>query len=245
MANERAYTARNTGTKELPSWEVWYAVTVADAVKMSDDPDDKRTIVDYVNQKITDLIGGASIAFDTFREIEEYIASHKEVADALSSALVKKADKTVATSAADGLMGKADKVKLDGVAAGANKYVHPTGAGNNHIPAGGAAGQVLKYTADGTAQWAADYSDMKGATANAAGTHGLVPAPAAGKQGGYLRGDGTWQTPPNTTYGKATSAADGLMGKEDKAKLDGLPTVDMGSAFPANAPHNSIFLLIE
>lgn len=33
-------------------------------------------------------------------------------------------------------------------------YVHPTGAGNNHIPAGGSADQVLTYASAGTAQWA-------------------------------------------------------------------------------------------
>ena len=45
------------------------------------------------------------------------------------------------------------------------------------------------------------YSDMKGATASAAGTHGLVPAPAAGAQAKFLRGDGTWQVPANTWRG--------------------------------------------
>ena len=35
--------------------------------------------------------------------------------------------------------------------------------------------------------------DMGGATSSAAGTSGLVPAPAAGKQASFLRGDGTWQ----------------------------------------------------
>lgn len=44
------------------------------------------------------------------------------------------------------------------------------------------------------------YSDFTKATASAAGTHGLVPAPAAGKQGQFLRGDATWATPTNTTY---------------------------------------------
>lgn len=61
---------------------------------------------------------------------------------------------------------------------------------------------------------------MKAATASANGDAGLVPAPAKGGQDKYLRGDGTWQTPPNTTYNKATSTADGLMSKDDKVKLD-------------------------
>lgn len=39
---------------------------------------------------------------------------------------------------------------------------------------------------------------MKGATASAAGAAGLVPAPAAGAQAKYLRGDGTWGSPTFT-----------------------------------------------
>lgn len=59
------------------------------------------------------------------------------------------------------------------------------------------------------------YSNMGAATSSAAGKAGLVPAPAAGAQGKYLRGDGTWQTPPNATYnnmGGATSSAAGTSG---------------------------------
>lgn len=55
------------------------------------------------------------------------------------------------------------------------------------------------------------YKVMTGATASAAGQAGLVPAPAAGKQGQYLRGDGQWITPPNTTYSKATADKLGLV----------------------------------
>lgn len=36
-----------------------------------------------------------------------------------------------------------------------NKYVHPTTAGNKHIPSGGANNRLLGYSADGTAQWIA------------------------------------------------------------------------------------------
>lgn len=64
--------------------------------------------------------------------------------------------------------------------------------------------------------------DMTGATSDANGAHGLVPAPVAGAQGKYLRGDGTWQTPPNTTYGNATGSNAGLMSPADKTKLDNI-----------------------
>lgn len=49
---------------------------------------------------------------------------------------------------------------------------------------------------------------MTGATDSAAGTAGVVPAPAKGKQTSFLRGDGTWVVPTdtNTTY----SAGSGL-----------------------------------
>lgn len=72
-----------------------------------------------------------------------------------------------------------EKTKLDGL----SNYTHPTTSGNKHIPSGGASGQFLKWSADGTAIWAADN---------------------------------------DTTYNKVSSAADGLMAKEDKSKLDGI-----------------------
>tara|TARA_R100000900_G_scaffold145283_1_gene130721 strand:+ start:6170 stop:7663 length:1494 start_codon:yes stop_codon:yes gene_type:complete len=60
------------------------------------------------------------------------------------------------------------KTKLDGIAASANNYSHPTGNGNNHIPADGSSGQFLKYSSAGTAVWAADnnttYSEASGSS---------------------------------------------------------------------------------
>lgn len=55
------------------------------------------------------------------------------------------------------------------------------------------------------------YANMKAATASAAGAAGLVPAPAAGKQTSFLCGDGTWAVPTNTTYGLASTTANGLL----------------------------------
>ena len=56
--------------------------------------------------------------------------------------------------AAGTIFTSADNTKLDGIATGATAYVHPTGAGNQHVPAAGAAGQLLQYASAGTAAWA-------------------------------------------------------------------------------------------
>lgn len=75
-----------------------------------------------------------------------------------------------ATKTAAGLMSAAAFTKLDSIDAGANKYTHPANAGNKHIPSGGAAGQILRWSADGTATWGADSNTTYGiATTEAAG----------------------------------------------------------------------------
>ena len=50
----------------------------------------------------------------------------------------------------------AEKTKLAGIEVHANYYKHPTGAGYSHIPVGGSAGQILRWSAAGTAAWGAD-----------------------------------------------------------------------------------------
>jgi hypothetical protein len=66
------------------------------------------------------------------------------------------------------------------------------------------------------------YDNFKGATSDTNGVNGLVPAPYSGNQSQFLRGDATWATPPDTTYGIAMPSKDGLMSSADKTKLDGI-----------------------
>lgn len=54
------------------------------------------------------------------------------------------------------------------------------------------------------------YGNMKGATSSAAGSAGLVPAPNIGEQLKFLRADGTWVIPTNTTYSVGTSNYSGI-----------------------------------
>ena len=127
-----------------------------------------------------------------------------------------------ATTEKDGRMSATDKKKLDGIAEGANKYVHPTGSGNKHIPSGGSAGKILRWSADGTAVWGDDkdttYTAFKAATSSAAGGAGLVPAPAAGNHDDYLRGDGKWGAASDMvqTFSRAASRANIASGEANK-----------------------------
>ena len=52
---------------------------------------------------------------------------------------------------------------------------------------------------------------MTGATSDAAGATGLVPAPGTADAGRFLKGNGQWAVPTNTTYSEATSSAYGLV----------------------------------
>lgn len=131
----------------------------------------------------------------------------------------------------------AEKTKLGGIAAGAEVNVQSDwnvtdNASDTYIknkptsmPAnGGDAATVGGHTVGIDVPANAVFTDtkpvnMKGATASTAGSAGYVPAPAAGDNAKFLSGDGTYKVPTNTTYAKATAEKDGLMSKEDFAKL--------------------------
>lgn len=144
----------------------------------------------------------------------------------LKALFADKVDKVEGKALSSNDFTSALKTKLDGL----SNYTHPTSSGNKHIPAGGASGKILRWSAEGTATWGDDvnttYTAMTGATTTADGTSGLTPVPVKGAANRYLRSDGTWVVPPdtNTTYSVATTSKDGLMAKADKTKLDAVPT---------------------
>lgn len=152
------------------------------------------------------------------------------------------------------LAGKVDKIDGKGLStndfttaeknklAGLKNYTHPTTSGNKHIPAGGSANQILGWSADGTAKWVNEkdttYSVMSGATVDADGKSGLVPSPTKGTQR-WLDSTGAWTTPPNTTYGAASTTSAGLMSAADKKKLDGIATGANKYVHPSYTAHDS------
>ncbi len=91
---------------------------------------------------------------------------------------------------------------------------------SSYIGAGGIASYVYEYIYDGTNFVFLGEQQFKGATSEAGGQKGIVPAPAAGEQGKFLRGDGTWAKPTDTVYTHPTYTA-----------VDGKPDADASPGF--------------
>ena len=78
---------------------------------------------------------------------------------------------------------------------------------------------------------------MTGATSSAAGAAGLVPAPASSEREKFLRGDGTYATPTNTTYSFVNKGATLAWGTSKTVATVG--GVDINVGLPANPNTNT------
>ena len=117
-----------------------------------------ETSKQYTDSAISNLIGSATPeSLNTLKELAGALGNDPNFSTTILNKIGEKADKDHthldATTAKSGFMSSADKTKLDGIQENANNYVHPNTAGHKHIPAGGAAGQALIYSEDGTAVW--------------------------------------------------------------------------------------------
>lgn len=126
-----------------------------------------------VNEAINALIADAPETYDTLKEIADYIAQNESVVSALNQAIGNKVDKVDGKGLSENDFTTILKNKLDNIAENATKveksdvngnikingsdttvYIHPSTAGNKHIPVGGAEGQFVAYGGEsGTAKW--------------------------------------------------------------------------------------------
>lgn len=127
----------------------------------------------------------------------------------------------------------AEKTKLAGIEVHANYYKHPTGAGYSHIPVGGSSGQILRWSAAGTAAWGEDKDTTY--TAATTTTDGLMSAADKAKLNGITTGANKYTHPTYTAHasglykvtvnntGHVSAATE--VGKDDITAL-GIPAQD-------------------
>ena len=92
----------------------------------------------------------------------------------------------------------AEKTKLAGIEVHANYYKHPTGEGYSHIPVGGSSGQILRWSAAGTAAWGEDKDTTY--TAATTTTDGLMSAADKTKLNGITTGANKYTHPTYTAH---------------------------------------------
>lgn len=91
-----------------------------------------------------------------------YLTEHQDISElATKGELEGKVDKELGKGLSEANYTEIEKEKLSTIANNANNYVHPTTSGNKHIPSGGASGQMLVFSADGTAEWADSSSKLE------------------------------------------------------------------------------------
>ncbi len=91
-----------------------------------------------------------------------YLTEHQDISElATKGELEGKVNKELGKGLSEANYTETEKEKLSTIANNANNYAHPTTSGNKHIPSGGASGQMLVFSADGTAEWADSSSKLE------------------------------------------------------------------------------------
>ena len=130
-----------------------YTTPEKEKLKSLENYDDTAVKV-LVDTKVDKVAGKGLSTNDYTTPEKEKLKSLENYDDTAVKVLVDtKVDKEAGKGLSTNDFTTQEQVKLQGVEAGANKYIHPTNAGNKHIPTGGASGDILCYSADGTAKW--------------------------------------------------------------------------------------------
>lgn len=112
-------------------------------------------------------------------------------------------------------------IKIDGTET--TVYTHPTTAGNKHIPTGGSNGQVLKWSASGTATWGTDANTTYTfGTGDNNGTIKVTPS-GGSAQNIAVKGLGSAAYTESSAYAASSHAHDDKY--YTKAQIDGFITI--------------------
>lgn len=252
-ANTKKHTHSNKSVLDkitqalLDSWNAAYS-HISDAVKHITATE--RTLWNTVSNKV-DKVSGKGLSTNDYTTAEK-----NKLAGIAAGANKITIDSALSDSSINPVQNKIVKSALDGKAASSHihNYAGSTSAGgsaNSAVKLDSSAGSAEQpvYFKDGkpaTCTYSLNasvpsgakftdttYSNMTAATASAAGKAGLVPAPAAGKQASFLRGDGTWATPTDTNTWRgitdsltSTSTTTSLSAKAGKSLKDSIDIIN-------------------
>lgn len=90
---------------------------------------------DAINAAIANLISSAPTTLDTLNELAAALGDDPNFATTIATAIAAKVDKVAGKQLSTEDFTTALLTKLNGIAAGANLYTHPTTDGNMHVPA--------------------------------------------------------------------------------------------------------------
>jgi hypothetical protein len=219
-------TYSSTGTNPVNGTAIAAAIGGLDSNKTSTDGTNVQVKVTLADGKVS----AVNVTTDNTENKNNKVSSWQETPDDThypSEKLVKKSlDGKVDNVEGKGLSTEdyttAEKTKLSGIAVGAevnqNAFSNVK-VGSTTIAADSktdtltlASSSAITLTPDATNDKVTiGVSTMGAASSSAAGTAGIVPAPDAGKQESFLRGDGTWVVPTNTdTKVKVTAKTDNV-----------------------------------
>lgn len=207
------------------------------AAALGDDPNFATTVATQIGGKV-DKVNGKGLSTNDYTTAEKNkLASVQEGAEANQNAF---SNITVGstTISADG---KTDTLTLVAgsnvtitpdatndkvtIAATNTVYSHPTTSGNKHIPSGGSSGQILRWSADGTATWGADNNTTYSVATTSA--NGLMSSADKTKLNGIAEGANKYTLPTasSSTLGgvKTTSTVTSNSGYTACPIISGVP----------------------
>ena len=180
-ATVQSITARLTGT----GFEQKVADAIYDALGITPQEGKEHNLTEAIVAAVAEALENA------FSTSESHTTAELALQTQISDAVAKAVEQALNTSGAQTpeLVTAIESV-VEAFLADTDKFI----AGDNV--------NIAHDTTDHTITISATYSAFTGADGSTAGASGLVPAPAAADNTKFLKGDGTWQTPPdnNTTY---------------------------------------------
>ncbi len=123
---------------------------------------DIRDLIDNLADRLNALADSDDTTLDQLSEIVAYIKSNRTLIESITTDkvnvtdIVDKITSTAINKPLSANQGKVLKGLIDTLESSFESHKNDDTSGNKHIPSGGSSGQILRWSADGTAVWGSD-----------------------------------------------------------------------------------------